>query len=129
MANRKNADLGEEAELAVVEVIKKFIQKQIVFKYRCRIINVIHAKKSDILDQNGVDVLIIFNTFLALPLQIKKSRGRGHHEHLIKHPSIHYVFGVGELPKDSKDSASYHKISRRLTKLINQALAHHNSPS
>lgn len=127
MTSKYRPDLGEEAELVVVEVIKNFIGNKVDFKYSRRITHFIHAKKSDTLDQNGVDILVVFDTFLALPLQIKKSISCGRGKHLAKHPNINYVFGVGELPKSDKDSASYHKISQRLTKLINQALTHHNN--
>ncbi|MFH1759274.1 MAG: hypothetical protein ABH822_01785 [Patescibacteria group bacterium] len=122
---KRGPDIGERAELVVVEIIDELIGEKKLFKHKVVVIDYVHAKKSCRYDQAGIDILIIFNTGLSLPLQIKKSLSRGYCRHLVKHPSIIWIFGVGSLPRNTEDSKNYNRIRRNLEVLINKALAHH----
>lgn len=128
--SRKKPDLGERVELVVVEIVRKFIKERKLFKHKIRVVDYIHSKTTDKANHRGVDLLIIFDTGLSLPLQIKSSVGRkAVFKHLRKHPQIKFVFGVGKLPQDSSDWESYRRISRNLVKIINQALKQHQNGS
>ena len=117
--------MGERAELVVVGIIEDFIAEEKNFKHGTLVVDCVHSKKSDAYDQDGIDILIIFNTGLSLPLQVKKSLSLGYGRHLAKHPSIIWVFGVGALPRNKEDSKNHNRIRRNLEVLINKALAHH----
>lgn len=121
---QKKVDEGEEAENLVVSILQKFIETKKKFKNGIRVVSFIRANKSDTLDRNGIDILIIFDSFLALPLQVKKSCSR-RQRHQRKYPHIHYVFGVGDLPQNIS-SPEYHAIVNRLAALINEALTLHS---
>lgn len=122
-------DQGEEAELVLVKILTSWKRKRKLFEGRRRVVDPIHARKSDRLDAEGIDILIMFDSGLAMPLQIKKSSRLKLGHHRSRHPYILFVFGVGELPAGPSDYEAYSRISNNLEDFINSALRGHlNAP-
>ena len=127
--NVKKIDIGLAAELLVVELANRIKNRKILFDNHRTIMHVIHCRMDHKLKQldfvNGIDILIIFDSGLALPLQVKFST-KGNKKHLRKYPHIIHFFGVGELPEEQGD-ATYNNIQCSLVACISNALKIHQS--
>ena len=109
---------GDKAEEFVVSLVKEFISQRAIFRCNHRVASHIHADKNGSLDRAGVDILIILNTGLAVPLQVGTDNKK-HQRHRRRHPFIKFVFIVNKFPCNDNERR---RFRNRLHKLIDNAI-------
>ena len=108
------------------EVVERVLTKM---KDEDRIRGYLRNRTSDRLDSEGIDFLIILNTNLALPLQVKtcnkQNGGKGSKdydrklkEHLRKHPLVKFFICIQTNMLNSNPDRLYQIVERDLVNLI-----------
>ena len=111
--NRNRDNLGREAEDAVESATKELIEEDSKLpEDKRRFVAYIRPKCSDILDSNGIDILIFLNSGAAIPIQIKavkKRKRRTFNRFHKNHPFIRFILFIRKNPLKCPDSQGYRR--------------------
>lgn len=120
--SRNRDNLGKEAEDAVEAATRELIEEDSKLPdIQRRFVAYIRAECSDILDRNGVDVLIFLNNGGAIPIQIKAVKRRKRrtfnrfHKH---HPFVRFILFIRKNPLRNPNSLGYRRTLDYIKKKI-----------
>lgn len=115
---RKGNNQGNKAEELVTRLAEEFIQKRTIFNNNHKITRCVRASKNSSHDHNGIDITLVFNSGLSMPLQVGTSRKKIR-QHKKNYPDILHVFIIEHIPRTDISRA---RLRRRLKDGINNAI-------